>query len=219
MKVAESVAADPRDRGGAAGTARRTGEAQMAAWEAGRRRRPAGVDVVRRSRTRGDNGQRYLPQKDGSILAPGLRPDEVHTHVKARPSPLKTVTAFRLELLNDPNLPCDGPGRSFKGTCALTEFEVEAADEQDRAKTGEGEVRQGDRRLRQPRARRWSRTSTTRRTSKRVTGPVEFAIDGKDETAWGIDAGPGRRNVPRKAVFVPEKPVELAGGDRAARST
>ena len=42
---------------------------------------------------------------------------------------------------------------------------------------------------------------------KRVYGPVAFAIDGKDETAWGIDAGPGRRNQPRKAVFVPEKPL------------
>ena len=36
---------------------------------------------------------------------------------------------------------------------------------------------------------------------RRVTGPIEYAIDGKDETAWGIDAGPGRRNQPRKAVF------------------
>ena len=27
-----------------------------------------------------------------------------------------------------------------------------------------------------------------------MTGPVAFAIDGKDETAWGIDVGPGRRN-------------------------
>ena len=34
-----------------------------------------------------------------------------------------------------------------------------------------------------------------------MTGPVAFAIDGKDETAWGIDVGPGRRNQPRKAVF------------------
>jgi len=45
-----------------------------------------------------------------------------------------------------------------------------------------------------------------------VTGPVEYAIDGKDETAWGIDAGPGRRNVPRNAVFVPEKPVSFPDG-------
>ena len=47
---------------------------------------------------------------------------------------------------------------------------------------------------------------------KRVTGPIGFAIDGKDETAWGIDVGPGRRNQPRKAVFTAEKPIAFPGG-------
>ena len=49
---------------------------------------------------------------------------------------------------------------------------------------------------------------------KRVTGPVGYAIDGKDETAWGIDAGPGRRNAPRKAVFTLETPIAHATGAR-----
>ncbi len=44
-------------------------------------------------------------------------------------------------------------------------------------------------------------------SKQRVTGPVSFAIDGKDDTAWGIDVGPGRRNQPRKAVFLAEKPI------------
>jgi len=47
---------------------------------------------------------------------------------------------------------------------------------------------------------------------KRVYGPIEFAIDGKDDTAWGIDAGPGRRNQARKAVFIPEKPLTFTNG-------
>src|SRR5260221_12884936 len=47
---------------------------------------------------------------------------------------------------------------------------------------------------------------------KRIYGPIEYAIDGKDDTAWGIDAGPGRRNQPRKAVFVPEKPLTFTNG-------
>src|SRR3989442_6273854 len=47
---------------------------------------------------------------------------------------------------------------------------------------------------------------------KRLYGPVAFAIDGKDETAWGIDAGPGRRNQPRKAVFLPDKPLASTNG-------
>ena len=34
-----------------------------------------------------------------------------------------------------------------------------------------------------------------------MTGPVKLAIDGTNETAWGMDAGPGRRNQERKAVF------------------
>ena len=42
--------------------------------------------------------------------------------------------------------------------------------------------------------------------------PIEYAIDGNDETAWGIDVGPGLRNQPRKAVFAFETPVSLPGG-------
>ena len=49
---------------------------------------------------------------------------------------------------------------------------------------------------------------------RRVTGPIEFANDGNNLTAWGIDIGPGRSNVPRKAVFTLDKPLEAAGGVR-----
>ena len=46
----------------------------------------------------------------------------------------------------------------------------------------------------------------------RVTGPAQFAIDGKNKTAWGIDAGPGRRNTDRKAVFNAERNVAFPTG-------
>ena len=49
-------------------------------------------------------------------------------------------------------------------------------------------------------------------TNSRLTGPVQFAIDGKDNTAWGINVGPGRRNQDRKAVFVAEKPAGFTHG-------
>src|SRR5690606_35292474 len=48
--------------------------------------------------------------------------------------------------------------------------------------------------------------------TRRVTGPIGYAIDGKNETAWGIDIGPGRSNVPRKAVFVFEEPIASPSG-------
>src|SRR6185436_13865769 len=72
-------------------------------------------------------GERYLPQADGSFLALGYAPTK-HTVKMFLTNNLQNITAFRIELLNDPNLPCNGPGRSFKGTCALSEFKVEAMD-------------------------------------------------------------------------------------------
>jgi hypothetical protein len=70
-------------------------------------------------------GQRYLPQPDGSLLAQGYAPTKHGVHLWAT-NDSQNVTAFRIELLTDPNLPANGPGRSFKGTAALTEFTVEA---------------------------------------------------------------------------------------------
>ena len=71
-------------------------------------------------------GQRYLPMKDGSLLAQGYAPTKHRVKLTVK-TEVQNITAFRLELLNDPNLPMGGPGRSIKGTGALTEFEVEAA--------------------------------------------------------------------------------------------
>lgn len=157
-------------------------------------------------------GEKALRQKDGSILAQGYAPtkSQVKFVVKLDTpagTPLK-VSAFRLELLNDPNLPAYGPGRSVKGMAALTEFAAEIMVNgkltplkfaQATADFGEAENtplvayardKDGDK-------------------DNRVTGPVGYAIDGNDKTAWGIDAGPGRRNVPRQAVFVLDNPIEV----------
>ena len=101
------------------------------------------------------------------------------------------------------------------GTCALTEFKVEAADPKDaEAKKVNVKIVKATADYGNP-ERDLETNYDDKSKKKRVTGPVAFAIDGKDETAWGIDAGPGRRNVPRNAVFVPEKPIELAERRRA----
>jgi hypothetical protein len=155
----------------------------------------------------GDNSQRYIPQKDGSILAQGYAPTKFSTLMRG-PSPTKTITAFRIELLNDPNLPCNGPGRSFMGTCALSEFnvEVEKAGKREKVKFVKAfaDYSNPERDL--------EKNFDDQSKKKRITGPVSFAIDSKDDTAWGIDAGPGRRNQPRQAIFIPEKPIELPDG-------
>ncbi len=179
-------------------------EKRLAKWEAAQTE-PAWKTLT--VENTGDNSQRYITQKDGSILAQGYAPTKFATTLKGA-SPLRKITGFRLEQLNDPNLPCNGPGRSYMGTSALTEFIVEV--ENKGARTKVKFVKAVADYANPERALEPNFYDKTER--RRVTGPVVFAIDGKDETAWGIDAGPGRRNTPRVAVFVPEKPVEIPDG-------
>jgi hypothetical protein len=133
------------------------------------------------------------------------------TYIFQAASDLPEINAFRLELLTDPNLPAGGPGRSQKGLCLLTEFEVDAADVRAPEKATRVKVVQAtadfaneDRDL-EP-------NFDDKSGRKRVTGRVTFVIDGKDDTAWGIDAGPGRRNTDRKAVFVAERNAAFPAG-------
>ncbi|MEZ5393355.1 MAG: DUF1553 domain-containing protein [Bryobacterales bacterium] len=51
-----------------------------------------------------------------------------------------------------------------------------------------------------------------KQNKQRITGGIEFAIDGCEETAWSTDIGPGRRNQPRNAIFRLEKPAGFDGG-------
>src|SRR5439155_26809241 len=109
------------------------------------------------------------------------------------------------------NLPCGGPGRSSKGMSALTEFKVEAVDLasptnklQVKFVKATADFSNAEKEL--------EAEFSDKSDKKRVYGPVAYAIDGKDDTAWGIDAGPGRRNQPRKAVFIPEQPIAFTNG-------
>jgi hypothetical protein len=147
----------------------------------------------------GDHDQHYFYLKDGSVLAQGYAPTKFGDRFQVT-TDLKDIRAFRLELLTDPNLQSGGPGRSFMGTCALTEFKIEVADVKSPDKKSKVKLVKATADYANP-ERPLERNFDDRSTKKRVTGPVEFAIDGKDETAWGIDQGPGRRNQDRKAVF------------------
>jgi hypothetical protein len=69
--------------------------------------RPAVEDIT-------TGGQRYLEQPDGSFLAQGYAVTKSGPHFWLT-NDLQNITAFRVELLTDPNLPCDGPGRSLNG--------------------------------------------------------------------------------------------------------
>jgi hypothetical protein len=184
-------------------------ERRLARWEAKVKndRPPWTVLNVRHV---GDHDQHYFYLKDGSVLAQGYAPTLFEEAFQAT-TDLEEIRAFRLELLNDPNLPARGPGRSFMGTCALTEFKVEVADANNPGKKTRVKLEKASADYANP-ERLLEPNFDDRSKRRRVTGPVEFAIDGKNETAWGIDAGPGRRNQPRKAVFTTSQNVARPRG-------
>jgi mono/diheme cytochrome c family protein len=155
-------------------------------------------------------GARYLPQKDGSFLQLGYAPTKHRVKLILK-TEVQNITAFRLELLNDANLPANGPGRSIYGTGALTEFEVEAAPASDPKKITKIKFSRATADINLP-ERELPAIYDDKSKRRRVEGPIEFAIDGKDETAWSHDAGPVLRNLPRKAVFVADKPIANEGG-------
>jgi hypothetical protein len=155
-------------------------------------------------------GQKYLPREDGSFLALGYAPTK-HTVKMTVRTDVKNITAFRLELLNDPNLPLGGPGRSIKGTGALTEFKMQAAPTDAPTKVEWVKFAKATADVNPPETP-LDPIFNDKSGKRRVTGPVSFAIDGNNETAWGIDVGPGRRNQPRKAVFLAEKPIANPNG-------
>jgi hypothetical protein len=150
-------------------------------------------------------GQKYFPQKDGSFLAQGYAPTKHRVKMTLKTA-VQNITALRIEMLNDPNLPMHGPGRSPKGTFGLTEVQVDVAPASDEKKVNRIKIVKATADVNPP-EKELEAIYYDKSNRRRTEGPVEFAIDNKDETAWGIDVGPGLRNVPRKAVFNFEKPI------------
>lgn len=155
-------------------------------------------------------GAKYFPLKDGSFLQQGYAPTKHRVKMTIK-TEVPNITAFRLELLNDPNLPANGPGRSILGTGALTEFEVETAPTSDPKKITKVKFTRATADINLP-EKEILPMYFDKSNRRRVEGPIEYAIDGNDDTAWGHDAGPVFRNLPRKAVFVADKPIANEGG-------
>jgi hypothetical protein len=184
---------------------------RMAAWEASVKENQPTWEVVKPEIEEiSAGGQKYQLLEDGSLLACGYAPTKHRAQFTIQ-TKLEGITAFRLELLNDPNLPLGGPGRSVQGTCALSEFEVDAA-------PADGSAGATRVKLAAATADVGAAESpllpyySDRSDKRRVIGPIEMAVDGDANTAWGVDIGPVRRNLPRKAVFRAEAPVGFAGG-------
>jgi hypothetical protein len=185
---------------------------QMAQWEAGIPHNQPQWTVMRPEVDDiSTGGSRYLPQPDGSFLAQGFAP--VFHRVKfIAKTDVTNITAFRLELMTDPDLPCSGPGRAVNGLAVLTEFEAEAAPVDDPKNVTQIKFVKATADVNPPAGPLPARYQSKKSGIVKLGGPVEFAIDGKQDTGWSTDAGPGLRNQSRKAVFVAEKPIGFPQG-------
>ena len=192
-----------------AGLQRRTPDWQtrMAAWEEQVRNNQPEWRVLKLTVDDiSTGGERELPMKDGSMLALGYAPTKHTVKFTAKPE-LPAITAVRLELLTDPNLPGGGPGRSIRGSGALTEFTLEAAtDAPDKFEKLKIAERHG--RPQHAGNACWNPSSTTRAASAASPGRSNTRSTARTKRRGRIDAGPGLRNQARKAVFVLEKPVD-----------
>jgi mono/diheme cytochrome c family protein len=185
-------------------------EERMNKWEDSARNNQPEWSAVR-CQYEGENGERFYYYEDGSIRAASYAPTQWTAHFKGTNN-LPFIGAFQLEQLTDPNLPCNGPGRSVqKGMSALSEFSVDAQDASNPTSKVKVKFVKATADFSNP-EKDLEPEFDNRSGKKRVYGPVEYAIDGKDDTAWGIDAGPGLRNQARKAVFLPEKPITFTNG-------
>ncbi len=185
---------------------------KLASWEARVAGDQPGWEVLQPTRLPYE-GQKFRELADHSILSEGYAPKGSSSEFETR-TEAHRITGFRLELLTHPQLPCGGPGRSVRGTGALTEFDVfvapaDAPQNRHKVKLVAATADVNPPQAPQP---EYLRNKKTKGGDPRVTGPVQFAVDGDSNTAWTLDNGPGRRNQPRKAVFVPEQPLGFPGG-------
>ncbi|HRK36034.1 MAG TPA: PSD1 and planctomycete cytochrome C domain-containing protein, partial [Candidatus Hydrogenedentes bacterium] len=191
-------------------------KSRMAAWEASVKAIPQPAWEVLRFEfdDTSAGGQKMMLQEDGSYLAQGYAPTQFHPKMTAKTT-LKRITAVRLELLPDPNLPRGGPGRSIYGAGALSEFDFRHAPADtpiaDYDKWTPIKVASAIADINPP-TRAVGAEFPLRDQRKRVTGPIEMAIDGNNETAWTTDIDPVRRNQARYAIFKLAEPLTVPEG-------
>jgi hypothetical protein len=116
---------------------------------------------------------------------------------------LTGVTGLRFEALLHKDMPFMGPGRSKTGTWGITEVEAF---------------------VQKPDSKDWEKLKLVNATAdfseveqkedKKIRGPVNYLIDGSDETSWEADRGVGRRNRPSVAVVQFEQPLQFPAGTR-----
>jgi hypothetical protein len=159
------------------------------------------------------SGSKFLPQQDGSYLCQSYAP----TNFKPQGMGVyhgERLTGLQLELLTHPNLPRGGPGRSVDGTWALSELTAQVILSGDPENKIEVQFNRAvsDR---SPEVADLKPRYDNRKKVKRVTGGVDFAIDGDETTAWTNEVDTPQSNVDQIAWFEFDRPIEIPEGQHA----
>ncbi|MDM4017234.1 PSD1 and planctomycete cytochrome C domain-containing protein [Roseiconus lacunae] len=159
-------------------------------------------------------GSKFLHQGDQSYLCQGYAPTNFNPQGTGRFDG-KRMTGLRLELLMHPNLPKGGPGRSVDGTWALSEItaEVVLSGQPDRSIPLKFVRAVADR---SPEQADLKSRYDNRKKTKRVTGGIEYAIDGDATTAWTNEVDTPQSNIPQIAWFELAEPIEIPEGQHAS---
>lgn len=154
---------------------------------------------------------------DDSVLTIGFRPTHGELVVETETT-LSNFTGLRLEAMKHGDLPFGGPGRSVRGTFAISELVLEI-----KPKSGgewkklewrgaTADFAQAD----QPLDAFFRKTEKDKdgkeKPDNRRVGPADYLVDGKEETAWGTDRGPGRRHAECEWVGALKEPAGAAEG-------
>ncbi|MBM3830821.1 MAG: DUF1553 domain-containing protein [Verrucomicrobia bacterium] len=136
------------------------------------------------------NGSTLKSEKESVITASGALPDKDTYTVEAK-LPLKRVTGFRLEAIDDPD-PKKGAGRSKDGNFVLTKFAVKLF------LPGQSEGRELE-------------LASAKADHSQNKFPVEAALKGEDTAGWAISPQQQKSHV---AVFEMKSPLDLPEGVR-----
>ncbi len=139
------------------------------------------------------DGSTLTREQDGSLLASGNNPER-DTYVLTSSCSLEQVSALRLDVLANPALPMNGPGRCHNGNLHLSEIEVFVFEPTN------------------PKATPVKLKHATADFNQDSWG-IERAIDGDPKTAWGIHPSVGKSHY---AVFELEEPVSISPSARVS---
>ncbi len=148
-------------------------DAAQAEWESTVRegQPPAWIRAVPKT-SESSGGAAFQARDDGSILVTGSNPP-TDTYTIALSNPLTRATALQLEVLPDPSLGSEGPGRSANGNFVLSTLQVAGPDAPVLLKSASADFSQPG-------------------------FPIAHTLDSDPASGWGIHGETGK---PHAAVF------------------